>query len=112
MKNKLLTIFIFLISSTIHAVNDRMINLRCESGAYNGQIKKWSYNKKNLIEIYPNGYKRVYKIKTIKKNNILAEEDAKSGMHYVKIHISYKEIKVSVRAPLANYIDSNCSVQD
>ena len=52
MKTKLLTIFIFLISSTIHAVNDRMINLRCESGAYNGQIKKWSYNNKNLIEIY------------------------------------------------------------
>ena len=68
--------------------------------------------KKNLTEIYPNSYKRVFKIRTIKKNKILAEEDAKSGMHYVKIHISKKDIKVSVRAPLVNYIDSNCGVQD
>ena len=73
-----------------------------------GHIKRWNYNEKDLFEIYPNGYKRVYDIKFINKNNILAVEDAKRGMYYVTISFKKNDTKVDVVTPLAKYTDNNC----
>jgi hypothetical protein len=86
-----------------------MVKLKCESGAYPGHVKRWSYNQKNLIELYPNGYKRVYDIKTINVKYILAEEDAKRGMYYVSINFDDNNINVNVETPLAKYTDNKCT---
>ena len=76
MKIKLLIIILLSLTLKAFALDNKMIQLKCESGAYPGQVKRWSYNQKDLFEFYPNGYKRVYDIKTINKKYILAEEDA------------------------------------
>ena len=47
-----------------------MVQLKCESGAFPGQVIRWSYNQKDLFEFYPNTYKRIYDIKTINKKYI------------------------------------------
>ena len=85
-----------------------MIQLKCESGAYPGQVKRWSYNQKDLFEFYPNGYKRVYDIKTINKKYILAEEDAERGLYYVSINFGDNDINIIVETPLVKYIDNMC----
>ena len=72
-------------------------------------VKRWSYNQKNLIELYPNGYKRVYDIKTINVKYILAEEDAKRGMYYVSINFDDNNINVNVETPLVKYTDNKCT---
>ena len=65
-----------------------------------------------MIEIYPNGYKRVYDIKSINKKNIQAVEDSKRGMYYVTISFKERDTKVDVITPLAKYTDSNCKKQN
>ena len=101
-------ICLLLVTTKVFALENKIINFKCDSGANQGQVKRWNYNKNNLIEIYPNGYKRVYDIKIINEKNILAEEDAKKGMYYVTISLSDNDIKVAVITPLVNYIDNNC----
>ena len=101
---------IILLSFTLKAfaLDNKMIQLKCESGAYPGQVKRWSYNQKDLFEFYPNGYKRVYDIKTINKKYILAEEDAERGMYLVYISFINDFIYVNVKTPLTDYIDKSC----
>ena len=97
-----------LIPSIIFSSGHKIKELKCESGANPGHIKRWNYSEKDLIEIYPNGYKRVYDIKSINKKNIQAVEDSKRGMYYVTISFKERETKVDVITPLAKYTDSNC----
>ena len=87
-----------------------MKKLKCDNGAgiYPNSYKSWHYNNEDLIEIYPNGYRRVYDIKFIDAEKILADEDAASGMHYVNINFNDKSIDVKVSTPLVKYIDKNC----
>ena len=101
-------LFFLLMPSIVLPSEHKIKELKCESGAYPGHIKRWNYNEKDLIEIYPNGYKRVYDIKFINKNNILAVEDAKRGMYYVTISFKKNDTKVDVVTPLAKYTDNNC----
>ena len=101
-------ICLLLVTTKVFALENKIINFKCDSGANQGQVKRWNYNKNNLIEIYPNGYKRVYDIKVINKNNILAVEDAKRGMYYVTISFKENDTKVDVVTPLAKYTDNNC----
>ena len=108
MRNKLLTIYLLLFSLQLSASEIKMVKLKCESGAYPGQVKRWSYNQKDLFEFYPNGYKRVYDIKTINKKYILAEEDAERGMYYVSINFGDNDINIIVETPLIKYIDNTC----
>ena len=97
MKIKLLIIILLSLTLKAFALDSKMIQLKCESGAYPGQVKRWSYNQKDLFEFYPNGYKRVYDIKTINKKHILAEEDAERGMYFVSINFINDFIYVSVK---------------
>ena len=106
-KQIFLLIFL-LIPSIIFSSGHKIKELKCESGANPGHIKRWNYGEKDLIEIYPNGYKRVYDIKSINKKNIQAVEDSKRGMYYVTISFKKRETKVDVITPLAKYTDSNC----
>ena len=105
MRNKLFTIYILLFSLQLSASENKIVKLKCESGEYPGQVKRWSYNQKDLFEFYPNGYKRVYDIKTINKKYLLAEEDAVRGMYYVSINFDDNDINVNVETPLTKYID-------
>tara|TARA_B100001093_G_scaffold313532_1_gene299193 strand:+ start:244 stop:516 length:273 start_codon:yes stop_codon:yes gene_type:complete len=85
-----------------------MKELRCDSGANPGQVKRWQYNNKDLIEIYSNGYRRVYNIKSINEEKILADEDAVRGLYFVSINFNSKSIDIKVSTPLVKYIDKNC----
>ena len=109
MKIKILIIILLSLTLKAFALDTMMVQLKCESGAYPGQVKRWSYNQKNLIEFYPNGYKRVYDIKTINEKYILAEEDAKRGMYYVFINFDDNNINVNVETPLVKYADNKCT---
>ena len=109
MKIKILIIILLSLTLKSFALDTMMIQLKCESGAYPGQVKRWSYNQKDLFEFYPNGYKRVYDIKTINKKYILAEEDAERGMYYVSINFDDNDINVNVETPLIKYIDNKCT---
>ena len=109
MKIKLLIIILLSLTLKAYALDKKMIQLKCESGAYPGQVKRWSYNQKDLYEFYPNGYKRVYDIKIINKKYILAEEDAERGMYYVSINFDDNDINVNVDTPLIKYIDNKCT---
>ena len=108
MRNKLFAIYLLLFSAQLFASENKMVKLKCESGAYPGQVKRWSYNQKDLFEFYPNGYKRVYDIKIINKKYILAEEDAVRGMYYVSIKFDDNGINIIVETPLVKYIDNTC----
>jgi hypothetical protein len=108
MRNKLLIIYLLLFSLQLSASEIKMVKLKCESGAYPGQVKRWSYNQKDLFEFYPNGYKRVYDIKTINKKYILAEEDAVRGLYYVSVNFDDNDINIIVETPLVKYIDNMC----
>ncbi len=108
MKIKLLIIILLSLTLKAFALDNKMIQLKCESGAYPGQVKRWSYNQKDLFEFYPNGYKRVYDIKTINKKYILAEEDAERGLYYVSINFGDNDINIIVETPLVKYIDNMC----
>ena len=108
MKIKLLIIILLSLTLKAFALDNKMIQLKCESGAYPGQVKRWSYNQKDLFEFYPNGYKRVYDIKTINKKYILAEEDAERGLYYVSINFGNNDINIIVETPLVKYIDNMC----
>ena len=94
--------------SNIYSSKNEMKELRCDSGANPGQVKRWQYNNKDLIEIYPNGYRRVYDIKSISEEKILADEDAVRGLYFVSISFNSKSIDIKVSTPLAKYIDGNC----
>ena len=94
--------------SNIYSSNNEMKELKCDSGANPSQVKRWQFNSKDLIEIYPNGYRRVYDIKFIDEEKVLADENAASGMHYVSINFNDKSIDVKVSTPLVKYIDKNC----
>ena len=109
MKTKIFIIILLSLTLKAFALDNKMIQLKCESGAYPGQVKRWSYNQKDLFEFYPNGYKRVYDIKTINKKYILAEEDAERGMYYVSINFDDNDINVNVETPLIKYIDNKCT---
>ena len=98
-----------LLSTQLCASENKIVKLKCESGAYLGQIKRWSYNEKNLTEFYPNGYKRVYDVKIINKKYLLAEEDAERGMYFVSINFGKNDINVNVETPLIKYIDNKCA---
>lgn len=98
-----------LLSTQLCASENKIVKLKCESGAYLGQIKRWSYNEKNLTEFYPNGYKRVYDIKAINEKYLLAEEDAERGMYFVSINFGKNDINVNVETPLIKYIDNKCA---
>ena len=104
----ILLLLYFLLPSTIYSSNNEMEELKCDSGANPGQVKRWQYNHKDLIEIYPNGYRRVYDIKSINEEKILADEDAVRGMYFVSINFNSKSINVKVSTPLAKYIDKDC----
>ena len=104
----ILLLLYFLVPSTIYSSNNEMEELKCDSGANPGQVKRWQYNHKDLIEIYPNGYRRVYDIKSINEEKILADEDAVRGMYFVSINFNSKSINVKVSTPLAKYIDKDC----
>ena len=108
MKIKLLIIILLSLTLKAFALDSKMIQLRCESGAYPGQVKRWSYNQKDLFELYTNGYKRVYDVKIINKKYLLAEEDAERGMYFVSIRFDDNDIHVNVKTPLINYIDKGC----
>tara|TARA_B100001093_G_scaffold265126_1_gene253483 strand:+ start:183 stop:575 length:393 start_codon:yes stop_codon:yes gene_type:complete len=97
-----------LIPSIVFSSGHKIKELKCESGANPGHIKRWNYNKEDLIEIYPNGYRRVYDVKSINKNNILAVEDSKRGVYYVTISFNENGTIVDVITPLVKYTDSNC----
>lgn len=106
---KLILLLLYtLLPSKIYSSNSEMNELECDSGAYPGQVKRWRYNDKDLIEIYPNGYRRVYDIKSINEEKILADEDAVRGMYFVSIHFNSISIDVKVSTPLVKYIDKNC----
>ena len=106
---KLILLLLYsLLPSNIYSSNNEMKELKCDSGAYPGQVKRWQYNDKDLIEIYPNGYRRVYDIKSINEKKILADEDAVRGMYFVSINFNSKSIDVKVSTPLAKYIDKDC----
>ena len=106
---KLILLLLYsLLPSNIYSSNNEMKELKCDSGAYPGQVKRWQYNDKDLIEIYPNGYRRVYDIKSINEEKILADEDAVRGMYFVSINFNSKSIDVKVSTPLAKYIDKDC----
>ena len=109
MKIKSIITYLLFFSMQSSASENMMVKLKCESGAYPGHVKRWSYNQKNLIELYPNGYKRVYDIKTINEKYILAEEEAKRGMYYVSINFDDNNINVNVETPLVKYIDNKCT---
>ena len=109
MKIKLLIIILLSLTLKAFALDNKMIQLKCESGAYPGQVKRWSYSQKDLFEFYPNGYKRVYDIKTINKKYILAEEDAERGLYYVSINFGNNDINIIVETPLVKYIDNKCT---
>ena len=94
--------------SNIYSSKNEMKELRCDSGANPGQVKRWQYNNKDLIEIYPNGYRRVYNIKSINEEKILADEDAVRGLYFVSINFNSKSIDIKVSTPLVKYIDKNC----
>ena len=94
--------------SNIYSSKNEMKELRCDSGANPGQVKRWQYNNKDLIEIYPNGYRRVYDIKSTNKEKILADEDAVRGLYFVSINFYSKSIDIKVSTPLVKYIDKNC----
>ena len=94
--------------SNIYSSKNEMKELRCDSGANPGQVKRWQYNNKDLIEIYPNGYRRVYDIKSINEEKILADEDAVRGLYFVSINFNSKSIDIKVSTPLVKYIDKNC----
>ena len=98
-----------LLSTQLCASENKIVKLKCESGAYLGQIKRWSYNEKNLTEFYPNGYKRVYDVKIINKKYLLAEEDAERGMYFVSINFGKNDININVETPLIKYIDNKCA---
>ena len=104
----ILLLLYYLLPSNIYSSNNEMKELKCDSGAYSGQVKRWQYNDKDLIEIYPNGYRRVYDIKSINEEKILADEDAVRGMYFVSINFNSKSINVKVSTPLAKYIDKDC----
>ena len=104
----ILLLLYFLVPSTIYSSNNEMEELKCDSGANPGQVKRWQYNHKDLIEIYPNGYRRVYDIKSINEEKILADEDAVRGMYFVSINFNSKSIDVKVSTPLVKYMDKNC----
>lgn len=108
MRNKLLIIYLLLFSTQLFASESKMVKLKCESGAYPGQVKRWNYSQKDLIEFYPNGYKRIYDVKIINEKYILAEEDAERGMYYVSINFDDNDINVNVKTPLIKYIDNKC----
>ena len=108
MKIKILIIILLSLTLKAFALDNKMIQLKCESGAYPGQVKRWSYNQKDLFEFYPNGYKRVYDIKTINKKYLLAEEDAERGMYFVSINFGDNDINIIVETPLIKYIDNTC----
>ncbi len=97
-----------LVPSLVFSSNSEMSKLKCDSGANPGQVKRWHYNTTDLIEIYPNGYRRIYDIRSISEGRILAEEDAVRGMYYVNINFNKNDIRVYVQTPLAKYTDSNC----
>ena len=106
---KLILLLLYsLLPSNIYSSNNEMKELKCDSGGYPGQVKRWRYNDKDLIEIYPNGYRRVYDIKSINEEKILADEDAVRGMYFVSINFNSKSIDVKVSTPLAKYIDKDC----
>ena len=94
--------------SNIYSSKNEMKELRCDSGANPGQVKRWQYNNKDLIEIYSNGYRRVYNIKSINEEKILADEDAVRGLYFVSINFNSKSIDIKVSTPLVKYIDKNC----
>ena len=109
MKIKSIITYLLFFSMQSSASENIMVKLKCESGAYPGQVKRWSYNQKDLFEFYPNGYKRVYDIKAINKKYLLAEEDAVRGMYYVSINFDDNDINVNVETPLTKYIDYKCT---
>ena len=94
--------------SNIYSSNNEMKELKSDSGANPSQVKRWQFNSKDLIEIYPNGYRRVYDIKSISEEKILADEDAVRGLYFVIISFNSKSIDIKVSTPLAKYIDGNC----
>ena len=106
-KFKLLFLCVFL-SCYVNAENSIHKKLKCNSGANPGQIKRWHFNEKDVIEIYPNGYKRVYDVRKMGKYEIYANEDAAQGMYYVSIRLYKDEMKVEVVTPLATYVDNSC----
>ena len=102
---KIYIIFILaLISSNVFSSDYMTKIIKCDSGAVNGQVKTWSYNDKEVFEIYTNGYKRKYKVESINKYDIFAYENTKRGRYNVYIGRS----KVSVTTPLVSYTDINC----
>jgi len=109
MKIKSIITYLLFFSMQSSASENIMVKLKCESGAYPGQVKRWSYNQKDLFEFYPNGYKRVYDIKAINKKYLLAEEDAVRGMYYVSINFDDNNINVNVETPLVKYTDNKCT---
>ena len=109
MITKLFQIYLLFFSAQLFASESKMVKLKCESGAYPGQVKRWNYNQKDLFEFYPNGYKRVYDVKIINKKYLLAEEDAERGMYYVSINFDDNDINVNVETPLIKYIDNKCT---
>ena len=106
-KFKSLFLCVFL-SYYVYAENNFFIKLKCNSGANPGQIKRWYFDEKDVIEIYPNGYKRVYDVQKMGKYEIYANEDAAQGMYYVSIRLYEDEMKVEVITPLTTYVDNSC----
>ncbi len=108
MKKNSILLFLLILSLQTFATSGEIYELKCDSGAIPGQIKRWHFNHKDVFEIYPNGYRRVYDLKKKENHNILASEDAANGMYNVTIRLGKDEMSVTVVTPLATYIDSNC----
>ena len=108
MKIKSILLFLSILSLQTFATSEEIHKLKCDSGANPGQIKRWHFNQKDVFEIFPNGYRRVYDLQKKENHNIYASEDAVNGIYRVIIRLGKDERSVKVTTPLAIYIDSNC----
>ena len=108
MKIKSILLFLSILSLQAFATNGEMYALKCDICSNPGHIKRCYINHKDVLEIYTNGYRRVYDLQKKENHNIFASEDAANGMYYVTIRLDKDERSVTVVTPLATYIDSNC----
>ncbi len=110
MKRFIIFILALFMTGISHSGGD-FNKLKCESGVVIdvlGVPKRWHYNDQEVIEIYANGYQRVYDVQSITEDTVLAFENADLGKYYVTISFGEKDIKVSVKTPFASYSDINC----
>ena len=81
MKRFIIFILALFMTGIAHSSGD-FNKLKCESGVVIdvlGVPKRWHYNDQEVIEIYANGYQRVYDVQSITEDTVLAFENADLG---------------------------------